>query len=445
MLKSVTLFFDRLVRRFLPDAFLFAIVLTLVVYIAGFLFTDSSPVDMVQYWGDGFWNLLAFAMQMTLIVTTGYILANTPIVKSWLSGLAKLARTPGQAIVLETVISVIACLINYGFGLVVAALFARQIIRFVPKVDYRLLIASGYTGFLVWHGGFSGSIPLKIATPGHFLEDTMGVIPVSETLFSSYNIFIVLVLLVTLPILNRLMLSATDTEGRLDPVLLNQLNDESEKREEAVSKNDMTPAERMENSMILSMLIGILGLGFLVYYFVQNGFNLTINIVNFIFLFVGILLHKTPKRFLDNVSNGVKNAGGIIIQFPLYAGIMGMMVSSGLSKELSLWFVHISNDFTLPFFTFLSAGILNMFVPSGGGQWAVQGPIMIPAAIDLNVSTAKTAMAVAWGDAWTNMIQPFWALPLLAIARLKIKDIMGFCVMALLLSFVVISIGMLFI
>src|SRR5699024_3349636 len=152
-------------------------------------------------------------------------------------------------------------------------------------------------------------------------------------------------------------------------------------------------------------------------------------------------LHSLPTRRSSDL--GVKNAGGIIIQFPLYAGIMGMMVSSGLSEQLANWFVQISNDVTLPFFTFISAGVLNMFIPCGGGQWAVQGPIMIPAAAALDVSTAKTAMAVAWGDAWTNMIQPFWALPLLAIAKLKIRDIMGFCVMALFLSFVVISIGLL--
>ncbi|HEU5138535.1 MAG TPA: short-chain fatty acid transporter [Bacillales bacterium] len=444
MFKSVTLFFDRLVRRYLPDAVLFAIVLTLIVYISGFVFTDSSPVDMAKYWGEGFWDLLAFAMQMTLIVVTGYILANTPVVKSLLSKLAHFARTPGQAIILVTVVSVIACLINYGFGLVIAALFAREVVRVVPKVDYRLLIASGYTGFLVWHGGFSGSVPLKIATPGHFLEDMMGVIPVTETLFSSYNIFIVVTLFITLPILNRLMLNATENQGSIDPELLKQMDEPTEPEEETLQKKDMTPAQRMENSVILSMLIGLLGLGYLVYYFLQNGFDLTINIVNFIFLFVAILLHKTPRRFLNNVTKGVQNAGGIIIQFPLYAGIMGMMVASGLSEQLSSWFVQISTDATLPFFTFLSAGILNIFVPSGGGQWAVQGPIMIPAAIDLNVSTAKTAMAVAWGDAWTNMIQPFWALPLLAIAGLKIRDIMGFCVMALFLSFIVISIGFLF-
>src|SRR5699024_1048641 len=167
-------------------------------------------------------------------------------------------------------------------------------------------------------------------------------------------------------------------------------------------------------------------------------------VVNFIFLFLGIIFHQTPRRFLDSVTSAVKNAGGIIVQFPFYAGIMGMMVASGLSEQMSLWFVSISNDFTLPWFTFISAGIVNFFVPSGGGQWAIQGPIMIPAALEIGVDTAKTAVVVAWGDAWTNMIQPFWALPLLAIAGLKVKALMGFGVTVSLWRFLPISIGLLF-
>lgn len=442
MLKAIPLFFDRIVRRFLPDAFLFAIVLTLIVYVFGFALTDSSPLDVVQYWGDGFWDLLEFGMQMTLIVVTGYILASTPVIDKVLRKIAGIARTPGQAILLETVISVLACLVNYGFGLVIAALFALKLAKRVPKVNYRLLVASGYSGFLVWHGGFSGSVPLSIATKGNPLEDKIGIVPISQTLFSASNIFIVLVLLVTLPLMNRLLLNAASSQHETFEAL--EIEEEPERRP-TQSKESMTPSERLENSWVLSMLIGAMGLAYTVYFFVGNGFDLNINIVNFIFLFAGIILHGTPRRFLDTVSNGVKNAGGIIIQFPLYAGIMGMMVSSGLSEQLSHWFVSVSTEATLPFFTFLSAGILNMFIPSGGGQWAVQGPIMIPAAIDLHASTAKTAMAVAWGDAWTNMIQPFWALPLLAIAKLKIRDIMGFCVMALVLGFVVISIGFLLI
>ncbi len=448
MLKSVTLFFDRLVQRYLPDAFLFAIILTIAVFLLGIIMTDSTPMEMVQFWGTGFWDLLAFAMQMALIVVTGYVLANSPFFDSVLARLARLAKTPGKAIILVSFITAIACLINYGFGLVIGALFARHLIRQVPSTSYRLLVASAYTGMLVWHGGLSGSIPLTIATPGHFLEDTMSTIPISETLLSSHNLFIVIALLITLPILNFFLLRVIEgsekTDLRLNQNLMTLATTAGDPTDIQSETTNATPAEKLENSRLISMLIGILGLVFIIYHFIINGLDLNINIVNFIFLFLGILFHKTPRRFLNSVSDAVKNAGGIIIQFPFYAGIMGMMVTSGLSKEMSLWFVNISNEFTFPLFTFISAGIVNFFVPSGGGQWAVQGPIMIPAALELGVDTAKTAMAVAWGDAWTNMIQPFWTLPLLAIAGLKVKDIIGFCVIAMLWSFIPIAIGLLF-
>ncbi|MBN9654922.1 short-chain fatty acid transporter [Halobacillus sp. GSS1] len=442
MLRGITNFFDRMVQRFLPDAFLFAIILTLVVFGLGIFFTGSSPGQMVQFWGDGFWNLLAFAMQMSLIVVTGYILANTPLVKAALSKISTLAKTPGQAIVLVTFVAGVACVINYGFGLVAGALLAVHVARRVPNVDYRLLMASAYSGFILWHGGFSGSIPLTIATEDHFLSDSIGSIAITETLFSSMNIFIIVTLLLSLPLLNLWLLKSS---GDLSKNNLDFLeNEDKAEQQMAATTADLTPAERMENSRIISYLIGALGLAFIVYHFIRNGFDLNINIVNFIFLFLGILFHQTPRRFLNSVNDGVKNAGGIIIQFPFYAGIMGMMVASGLSEQMSNWFVSISTEFTFPVLAFISAGIVNFFVPSGGGQWAVQAPIMIPAAMDLGVSTAKTAMAVAWGDAWTNMIQPFWALPLLAIAGLKVKDIMGFCVIILIWSFIPISIALLF-
>lgn len=441
-MRALTNFFDRLVQRYLPDAFLFAVILTLLVFVMGIFMTGSTPIQMVQYWGSGFWDLLAFSMQMALVVVTGYVLANTQIVKSILKKISMLAKSPIQAIMLVTVIATIASLINYGFGLVVGALMAIQIAKRVPSVDYRLLVASAYSGFLVWHGGFSGSTPLLIATEGHFLEEQIGIIKVTETLFSSFNLFIVFVLLVTLPLLNAYLMKTREKTQITNPVI-DWDDDEFDKKAEEAATVAETPSDRIENSFIISLLIGLLGVSYIVYHFVVNGFDLNINIVNLTMLFLGIILHRTPRRFLNSVNDAVKNVGGIIIQFPFYAGIMGMMVASGLSEQLSMMFVNISTEFTFPLFTFISAGIVNFFIPSGGGQWAVQGPIMISAGMELGVSNAKTAMAVAWGDAWTNMIQPFWALPLLAIAGLKIKDIMGFCVIILIYSFFPIAIGLL--
>ncbi|MFE7063591.1 short-chain fatty acid transporter [Sutcliffiella sp. NPDC057660] len=439
-MKGVISFFNRLMQRYLPDPFLFVIILTFVVFGLGLLFTDSGPVDMAKHWGGGFWALLAFSMQMVLVLVTGHVLASSPIFKRMLGGLASTAKSPGSAIIIVTIVSIVASWINWGFGLVIGALFAKELAKRVENVDYRLLIASAYSGFIVWHGGFSGSIPLTIATEGHFSQDLIGVISTDQTIFAPFNLAIIAALFITLPLLNRLMMPSKDETITVNPAVL---DDSSSLQAATVEKVELTPADRLENSWVLSLLVSVMGLFFLFLYFADNGFKLNLDIVNFLFLFLGILFHWRPKFFLEAVMNAVKGASGIIIQFPFYAGIMGMMVTSGLAGVMSEAFVSISNEHTFHFFTFLSAGIVNVFVPSGGGQWSVQAPIMLKAAQSLDVSVAKTAMAVAWGDAWTNMIQPFWALPALAIAGLKAKDIMGFCVIVLFISGVIISLAFL--
>jgi len=438
-MKGITRFSNSLMEKYLPDPFLFVIILTVVIFVLGLGLTDSSPVQMVAFWGEGFWALLAFSMQMVLVLVTGFVLASSPIFKKGLGKLASLAKSPGSAIILVTLVSLAASWINWGFGLVIGALFAKELAKRVENVDYRLLIASAYSGFIIWHAGFSGSIPLSIATAGHPFADKIGVIPTSATIFASYNLIIVVALIVIVPLLNRLMMPKKEDTVTVDPRLLVEPIDEV-----LPAKSDMTPAERLENSWILSMIIGALGIAFIVYYFVQNGFALTLDLVNFMFLFLGIIFHGTPRKYLIAVQEAVKGAGAIIVQFPFYAGIMGMMTASGLAGVMSEAFVNISSAETLPLFAFLSAGLVNFFVPSGGGQWAVQAPIMLEAAEMLGSDPAKVAMAVAWGDAWTNMIQPFWALPALAIAGLKAKDIMGFCVIVLIVSGVVIGLGLLF-
>lgn len=445
MFKKISSFFVTLVQKYLPDPFLFAILLTFIVFIMGIVITGQTPLAMVVHWGNGFWNLLSFSMQMVLILVTGHTLANAPVIKRGLTSLANSTKKPSQAIILVSFVSAIASWINWGFGLVVGALLAREIAKTVKKVDYRLLIASAYSGFVVWHGGLSGSIPLKIASAGHLAEKiTGGPVPTSLTIFAPFNLIISAVIIVLLPFINRAMMPDEKDVVEIDPCLL-----EESEAETAVHKEKVYFADKVENSFIISLLTGIMGLAFVFYYFAKFGFKLNLNIVNFTFLFVGILLHGTPKRFLTAVANAVKGSAGIIIQFPFYAGIMGMMVGPNpeglsLAQVMSNWFVAISNQTTFPLFTFLSAGLVNFFVPSGGGQWAVQGPIMMPAGAALGVNAAKTAMAIAWGDAWTNMVQPFWALPALGIAGLGARDIMGYCIVVLLVTGVIAGLGLMF-
>ncbi len=299
-MKIIVSFFNRLMQRYLPDPFLFVIILTFLVFALGLIFTDSGPYQMVQFWGEGFWGLLSFAMQMVLVLITGHVLASSAIFKAGLSALASKAKTPGQAVIIVTIISLLASWINWGFGLVIGALFAKELARHVKGVDYRLLIASAYSGFVIWHGGISGSTPLTIATPGHFSEDLIGIIPTSETIFSSFNLIITIALFIVLPIINRFMLPAKDDTVTVDPALLKE-----DLPAATLERDSMTPAEKLENSQILSLLIGVMGLIFLFYYFVTNGFALNLDIVNFLFLFLGILFHRTPRHFLQAVTNAV--------------------------------------------------------------------------------------------------------------------------------------------
>ena len=430
MLRILSRPASRMMERWLPDAFIFVIVLTLVAAAAAMLTQGTGPTELVQMWGNGFWELLQFAMQMLLVLVTGFILASSPPVRRILARIAGLARSRGSAIVLVTLVSLAAAWINWGFGLVVGAIFAKEVARQI-RVDYRLLVASAYSGFMIWHGGLSGSIPLTIATPGHFTESQIGVISTGQTIFSVWNLAIVVALFVVVPLVNRMMLPLEDEQVLVDPA---QLRDPAT----APRSASPTPAERLETSPLLMYLIGVPGLAWLLMYFLDGG-ALNLNIVNFLFLFLGIICHGSARSLLAALDGGVRGGAGIVIQFPFYAGIMAIMVQSGLAASMSEWFVSISTATTLPFWSFISAGIVNIFVPSGGGQWAVQAPVMLPAAEALGADVAKVVMGVAWGEAWTNMLQPFWALPMLGIAGLKPRDIMGFCVVQLLISGAVIG------
>lgn len=433
MLKLISKPAVKLVERYLPDPYIFVLLLTLIAAVAAIAVERQTPLAVLRMWGDGFWGLLTFSMQMLLVLVTGFMLASSPPVKRILQKIAGTAKSPGGAIILVTLVSLAASWINWGFGLVVGALFAKELARLI-KVDYRLLVASAYSGFVVWHGGLAGSVPLTIATEGHFSADQIGVIGTGSTIFAFFNLAIVVCLFIAVPLVNRMMLLDEKDSVYVDPKLL---DDEPE----PVGRITR-PAEKLENSMPLALLVGVPGLLFLLDHFILRGGGLNLNVVNFMFLFLAIVLHRTPRNLLTSLNEAIKGGAGIVIQFPFYAGIMAIMVQSGLAQSMSEWLVSFATANSLPFWSFISAGIVNLFVPSGGGQWAVQAPVMLPAAEALGADIARVAMAVAWGDAWTNLLQPFWALPVLAIAGLKAKDIMGFCLIQLLITGIIISVGL---
>jgi short-chain fatty acids transporter len=438
--------FDGLARKWMPDPMLFAILLTFITYVIGLVLTTSGPFEMIQHWYKGFWELLAFAMQMCLILVTGHALATSPLVRRGIEHLAEIPKKQAGAVFLVGLIAAIAAWINWGLGIIVGALIAREVgrsaeLRGIP-VHYPLLGAAGYAGFLTWHGGLSASAPLLVATEKHFLVDEIGIIPSSQTLFSPMNIIISIVLVLLIPTICMLM--APKDKNEIERIT--DINPDLVKKEEipVMPREHMVIADKLENSMLISGIIGVAGMIYVIWFFFTQGFKLDLNIVNFTFLFLGILFQRTPINYIRAAGEGARACAGIIVQFPFYAGIMGMMKYSGLVAIIAGWFVAISSEATYPIFTFLSAGLVNLFVPSGGGQWAVQGPIMVAAAKTMDFNMNKTIMAVAYGDQWTNMLQPFWALALLGITKLKAREIVGYTMVVMVVSAFVFILGLWF-
>jgi short-chain fatty acids transporter len=425
-LQATAQFFTNLMDKYLPDPLVIAILLTVFTMGLAILFQGSSPLEVVDYWGEGFWGLLEFTMQMTMVLLAGYILAKTPPVDRFLDMVTSKIHSPKAAIIAATLVGGIGSWLNWGFGLVMGGIVAQKLAMNVKGLHYPLAIAAGYSGFAVYGIGLSGSVPLLMATPGNFVEGQVGLIPLSETIFSPYLLITNLVVLVVLPIFNAMLHPKDPAEIReLDPATVPTVDPSPQDERRTI-------ASRLNNSRVIGIGIGLIALVFMVRYFMAGG-SLTLDSVNFLFLFLGILLFARPTAFLKAVKEGVKVVAGIIIQYPFYAGIMGILSASGLAVAFAAGFSAISSDETLPFWSFISGGILNLLMPSGGGQFAVQGPVMLEAAAALGADPAATGVAVQIGDQWTNMVQPFWILPVLAISGLKLRDVMGYMVLILLL------------
>ncbi len=423
--------FTEFLRKILPSPFSIAVLLTFVTFFLAWLFTPPVNPDVPRigelagFWEKGFWELLAFSMQMMLILVLGYVLAMTKPVNNLINGLIKYADTTPKAVFLVTFFTILFSLINWGLGLIFGAVFARKTGEHFSQtgkpLNYALIGAAGYSGLMVWHGGLSGSAPLKIAEKGHFLMEKTGVIPLTDTIFSQMNIVVSLSLLILLPLFLTWIAKRT-RESVIDI---------KPERESTDKPKKITGAERLDHSKLFARILGFTFLFTALYIAVTAG-NLkfiNLNYINFTLFTFAVLLNPDISTFISRVNRSVTAASGILIQFPLYAGIMGLMKYSGLFLVFTEGFLKISNEITLPVYTLFSAGVVNFFVPSGGGQWAVQGPVIVEAAKHLGVSVPKIVMALAYGDQWTNMLQPFWALPLLGITGLKVKEIVPYTFM----------------
>lgn len=429
--------------RWVPDAYVIAVILTVIAALLAMIFAKATPFQIVKYWGDGFWVLLTFAMQMCLIILTGYVLATAPPVGRLLNRLASLPKTPRQAVFLVAVISMLFSLLNWGLSIVGSAVFVRYVARKVRGVDYRLLVASAYLGLgTTWHAGLSASAPLLVATPKHFLEKEIGLIPVTQTIFTVPNLVLVIVVIAAMAIIAPLMMPKKNEVVEVDPELLKELKDFAPPPRPDRSR--ITPAEAIEHSPWINLIIAAAGLIWLGQYFYAKGPAITLDVVNFTFLMLGVLLHWTPASLLKASQEAGGFIWGVVMQFPFYAGIFGIVNYSKLADIIGNWFVSISTPQTYPLIVYWYSGLLNYLVPSGGSKWAIEAPYIISAANQIGVSVPATVMAYAWGDMATDIIQPFWAIPLLGVAKLRFRDIMGFCMIFFIVNIVLVSLGFIF-
>ena len=427
MIERLGSAFAAAAERWVPSPFVLALVLTVVTFLLATFVTGASPVQAWVGWGDGFWEFLKFGMQMTLILVTGHALATSAPVERVVDGLARLPRGPRSAAALAGFASVTLSLIHWGLGLVASALLARRIGQTAGRrgisIHYPLVVAAAYSGFMTWHGGLSGSAPLTVATPGHFLEAVIGVIPAARTIGSPRNLALSAALVVAIPLLMAAMAPRSNLRGA-----------PAELVEERPADRTAPPRSRLDAAMLLGLAVALAGLGLVARAFLREGFAaLDFDLLNFAFLFLGLLVWKSPDAYGRAITEGIGEASGIVLQFPFYAGILGMMKSTGLVDRLAEAGAAVGHGVFL-LSTFVAATVVNMFVPSGGAQWGVQGPAVVQAAHQLGIPPERVVLAVAWGDEWSNMLQPFWALAVLGPTRLEARDIFGYTTLIMLLT-----------
>ena len=454
MIARLGLILSRSIGRCIPDPLILALGLTVLTAILALSFgypdigrREASFALIDTWWSSGLWKFLQFSMQMALILVTGYALADSPIVRRFLGCIAKLPQTPGQGAALVGFVAALTGLVNWGLGLIVGALLARDVGRSMEArgrpSHFPLLCAAGYVGLLVWHGGLSGSAALKSSTLTE-AKDLLGSdlmvrlsdlgfadgIPLGVTTFSNLNLLVSGGLLVIIPIV-LWMLAPTSADCRS----LTQIG-ASPMPEEPPSKISLSESWGPVGILFSLIVAGALIGGFLIFLTDQSRgiMRLGPNQFNALMLGIGLILHGSPIAYARSIERAARGCAGILIQFPLYAGILMMLRDSGLMADIARCASDISSQTTLPLFTFFSAGIVNFLVPSGGGQWGVQGPIALQSAIESGVSVPKILMAVSYGDELTNMLQPFWALPLLAITGVKARDIVGYTAMVMIVA-----------
>jgi len=431
-------------EQVMPDPFVLSIGLTVVVILLAFGFAPhaSLPVILTSWYG-GTFNILGFALQMILILATGYAIAEAPLVQRGLRAMAAGVHTPTRAALLVFPIVAVAAWLNWGLGLIVGALLSREIARRV-KVDFAWLVAGSYSAWSVCNSGLSSSIALSQASHGNALnlveKATGQVIPLSQTVFAPF-VFIptVLVVVVMTAIFiwmhpkPEYVVAFSETAPEAGGDLKANADADPHARGAAPSSF----AARAERSILGTLILLALGIGYLAMTWHAKGFELDINTTILIFLLVGLALQRTPIAYADAIRRAARQTGSMLLQYPVYGGIMGIMTGTGLASTIAKTFVAIATPVTLPVLSYLSSLIITLLIPSAGGHWAVQGPFVLPAALSLHASVPRTAMGVAVAENVSNMLQPFWAVPVVAIAGIRIQRVMGYTAVTFAVSLVI--------
>lgn len=447
--------FTKLYLKYMPNAFVFAIILTLITAFVTFVWLDVSPLQIVSGWYDGFFDLLAFGMQMVLILATGYSIALSPIAKKIIDQLTKYIRTPKHVYFFVVIIGMLLAMISWGW-LVITCVLARELALRVKGINYPFLIACVYFSGGSWVTGLSSSIPLLLNTDKNFLIEggvLSNIIPTSLTLGSPLNMAMIVLNILVAPIVIFLLAPKTADKKELSDLLVSN-NKEKEFSVKQEANSFKLPfralSDILNNGWLLQMLIVLMGMTYIVNHFITFGFELNLNIMIFIFLMVGLLLHKTPMRYVVAMERSCSNISGIIFQYPFYAGIMGIMLYTGLGTRLAEVMASVATIDTYPFYSYLTGGIINFAIPSAGGEFAVVGPSIIHAVQELGAGlpsaeiinmVSRASLSVAYGESLTNLLQPFYLLIVLPVmgagVKLQARDVMGYLVLPFLIFFII--------
>jgi short-chain fatty acids transporter len=445
-------------ERWVPDAFIFALIATFIVFAAALGATPSSAMQVVDAWGRGFWDLIPFTLQMSLVIITGHVLATSTPMGRAIRLLAGVPSTPRRAVAMVTFFALATSWLNWGFSLVFSAVLAREVARRVKGVDYRALAAASFLGLgSIWAQGLSGSAALQMATPGALqpqIRDIVahggvvpdGIITFRHTIFLWQSIVAVVVEVV---VVTLVMYFATPLagQGKTAEDLGIDLTEARERdggpgqgrrseggtevggRDGGRGQEGSQPGQWLEHSPLLTWLVVLLGGAYLVRYFMQAGDPLNalnLNILNLAFLLAGFLLHRTPARLMRAVQDSTPAVWGVILQFPFYAGIAGIITATHLNERLAGVFVRVSTPATFPPLVALYSAVLGVFVPSGGSKWVIEAPYVMSAAHTLRTHLGWVVSAYDLGEALANLIQPFWMLPILGLFKLAARDVMGY-------------------